>query len=148
MPTKLGFVAILLMVLICFVPVTLLWLLAVVMLTASYMDSFSVDASSIMFVIPSIILLFMGGVGLIGVVRMMDHIYRQGYQPADTATIRCLYVGMLSLALLNISMIVTMGFSPIAIVFVIPIICSLVLIKLTSQKQTSEKISLFDDQVI
>ena len=148
MPTKLGFIAILLMVLICFVPVTLLWLLAVVMLTASYMASFAGDASSIMFVISSIILLFMGGVGLIGVIRMMDHIYRQGYQPADIATIRCLYAGMLSLALLNISMIISMGFSPVVIVFVIPIICSLALIKLTSKKQTSEKISLFDDQVI
>ena len=131
MPTKLGFAAILVMVLICFVPVTLLWSLAVVMLTASYMDSFAGDMSSFMFLIPSIILLFMGGVGLIGVILMVNHIYRRGYQPANKDTMRCLYTGMLSLAILNIFMVLGTGFSIAMAVFVIPIICSLVLIKLT-----------------
>ncbi len=148
MPTKLGLAAIIVMVLICFIPVTLLWCLAIVMLAASYMDSFAGDLSSFMFLIPSIILLFMGGVGLIGVILMLVHIYECGYQPANKNTMRCLYTGMLSLVILNIFMVLSLGFSFTMIVFVIPVICSLVLIKLTLNKRPTENISMFNDQII
>lgn len=148
MPTKLGFAAIIVMVLICFVPVTLLWCLAIVMLAASYMDSFAGDLPSFMFLIPSIILLFMGGVGLVGVILMLGHIYECGYQPANKNTMRCLYTGILSLVILNIFMVLSMGFSTAITVFVIPIICSLALIKLTLNKRPTEDISMFNDQII
>lgn len=148
MPTKLGFAAIIVMVLICFVPVTLLWILAVVMLVTSYIDSFAGDLFSFMLLIPTFILLFMGGVGLVGVVLMVGHIYECGYQPANKNTMRCLYTGMLSLVILNIFMVLSLGFSFTMIVFVIPVICSLVLIKLTLNKRPTENISMFNDQII
>lgn len=148
MPTKLGFTAIFVMVLICFVPVTLLWCLAIVMLITSYIGAFAGDLFSFMLLMPTFILLFMGGVGLVGVILMVNHIYKRGYQPANKNTMRCLYTGMLSLVILNIFMVLSMGFSTAMTVFVIPIICSLALIKLTINKGQTEKISMFNDQIV
>jgi hypothetical protein len=148
MPTKLGLAAIIVMVLICFVPITLLWAFAIFMIIVSFLNSYVSGMSSFMFLIPSIILLFMGGVGLVGLVQMMVHIFRKGYQRASTSTVIKLYAGIVSLTILSILMIMAMGFSSAVFVFVKPIICGMILILLTTRKQSAQSASMFDDQII
>jgi hypothetical protein len=147
MSTKSSFAALLILVLICFAPVTLLWGLAVVMVAISiHWESFPNQMTSLIPFIITISLLFMGGIGLVGLIKMMKHIYRYGYKPADALTIRCLYAGILSLVILNL-IILNFGFSVSIIVFVSPIVAAVVLIKLTT-KIKSQKNSLCNDQII
>jgi hypothetical protein len=89
-------------ILICFIPITLLWVFGVLMLLAFIFDGWGLD----IWMIPAFILLFLGGLGLIGFYQIMVHIYRFDYVQAENAVYRKLYAGITSLGSLSIGAII------------------------------------------
>jgi hypothetical protein len=100
-----------------------------------------------LFLLPSAILLLLGGVGLIGIVQITLHIFDHGYQTATVSIYRKLYAGIFSLILLTGFMIFGTGsiLSPMLIVFLMPIICSLHVISITKKTEPQIENSMFND---
>ncbi len=133
-------------ILICFIPITLLWALGCFVAVAILFKEF--DSIFSWFSLISAIFLLLGGMGLIGIFQIAIHIFDRGYQPATASIYRKLYAGILSLVLLNGFMIFTNGnlsISPMIIVFLTPIICSLHLISITKKSESKNESSLFND---
>lgn len=136
MSTKPDYSLLTLATLICFAPTALLWALAIFTLASISLDAYSSDSSifirpSIDFLIISIVLLILGGVGLVGVYQMMNHIYCHGYQLASARIYRKLYAGLISLLILNLIIVFYSDLLIAIVIFILPIICSIYLIKLT-----------------
>jgi hypothetical protein len=125
-------------VLICFAPITLLWGFGVLMFGAVVFDGWGLG----IWMMPAFILLFLGGLGLIGLFQIMVHIYHIDFVEAETAVYRKLYAGILSMAILSIGTMIGNGFSVELIVFLLPVFCSLHLIYLTKSKRGITRISL------
>lgn len=140
MSNKPGFAELFIEVSICFVPVTLIWVTAIFMIVSS---NFSSVPDTVIF-IPFIIILLLGGIGLIGLYQIMNHIYQHGYQPANPGVYKKIYTGIISLL---IGML-CFGLSIVTVVFILPIICSRHLIKLTKENQLPVANTLFDDSII
>lgn len=139
---KLPFWAVILEVLVCFIPISLLWLLGCSMLVVLLFTE-RVE----LFLLPSAILLLLGGVGLVGIFQITIHLYYYPYQPATTTVYRNLYAGILSLSLLTGYMIFGTGsiLSPMLIVFLMPIICSFHLISITKKSEPQSESPVFND---
>jgi hypothetical protein len=144
MNTKISFGVLALEVSICFAPITLLWGFGVLMFGAFLFDGWGIGV----LMIPVFILLFLGGLGLMGLYQMMVHIYHFNYEEAEKTVYRKLYAGIMSLAMLSTGTIIDDGFSVVLIIYLLPILCSLHLIYLTKSKKDTTENSIFDDQVI
>ncbi len=135
MTQKSHFTSLLLLILICVAPMALLWIFAVIALAISMNSvSLSSDTSSLLPITIVVFLLIAGGLGLAGLIKMLIHIYKNGYRPANANTIRLLYAGIVSLAILNMIVIYEEGLTAKLIIFFSPILAALVLIKLTHSK--------------
>jgi hypothetical protein len=145
MLTKPPFWVLIIEILICFIPISLLWLVGSFMIGVLLFQSIE-DIYSLFF-LPSAILFLLGGIGLVGIIQIVMHISDHGYQQATVSIYRKLYTGILSLILLTGSMIFGTGsiLSPMLIVFLMPIICSLHLISITKKTELESEISMFND---
>lgn len=145
MLTKPPFWILIVEILICFIPISLLWLVGSFMIGIRLFQSIE-DIYSLFF-LSSAALFLLGGIGLVGIIQIAMHIFDHGYQPATASIYRKLYAGILSLSLLTGSMIFGTGFSlsPMLIVFLMPIICSFHLISITKKSKSKSEISMFTD---
>ena len=138
-------------VLICFLPIVVIWILGGIPYIFLVFSSFLTDFNlmiMVLYYLFTIGLIIMGGVGIFGVCQIMNHIYRQGFEPADKKIHRKLYVGIFSLIPVNLGLIFNPLISPLALIFILPILTSIHLIYLTRSKKLVTDKSIFDDQVV